>query len=203
MLRFNAVGRVSARTILLTAVLLFGFSVLVAPAASARGAEYWSCTDPDRKATDLVKTFEAVHPTKSGRFHAVLDCGIADRGGRGVRHILAPAGFDEYGNPGRVHFGGYLSDWEIYAIGNTLYFGRLHAQPDGNLRYAHKVPVYDNNSGHLLGVQHFVVVLDPDFTPPVVKTAFANPEDIRTLTGRYYKLEGWVQPDNWFNIVNG
>jgi hypothetical protein len=128
----------------------------------------------------------------------VLECGVPGPYGWGINHILAPdVSYD--GEPLRQNFAGYLSDWEAYAFADALQ-NQPWNQGNGNQLYEDDAPIYDLQ-GDYLGDQQFFVVVDPTVFPATIKTAWANPEDVRSITGTYYKESGWVQPDDFNDLV--
>lgn len=187
------------RRVLCTLAVVLGLLIgLVAPASAGRYR--YDCSG--RSEDDVIASFPIVQYPFGTIGSAHLLCGIeGDLGGYGLRHIV---GTDlSMGDPNldENHFGGYMSDWEAYAIGKTLQT-RPEVQGGGNWRYEDDVPIFDNATRQQIGTQHFVVVLDPlVFSPPTVKTAYANPEDIRDITHTYYKLDGWTKPADWDSLV--
>ena len=176
-------------------------ALIIAVASPAVASTYrYDCTK--RPADHVVATFPTVQYPNGVLGTANLLCGVeGDKGGYGVDHIVGddlsmgdPA-LDEY------HFGGYMSDWEAYAIAKTMQTAPV-VQGGGNWRYEDVVPIFENGNNQPIGTQDFVVVLDPLlFAPPTVKTAYAWPEDIRTITQTYYKLDGWTRPNDWGTLV--
>ena len=193
-------GRYRRRLVWLVASVVVALGLSVATVAPAMARYRYDCSGLPE--SHVVATFPLVRYAGGVIGSATLVCGVeGDRGGFGLDHIV---GDDlSTGDPSQDewHFGGYMSDYEAYAIAKTLQ-GVPIVQGGGNWRYESDVPIFSNKTGAQIGSQHFVVVLDPVlFSPPTIKTAYANPEDIRYITHTYYKLDGWTRPADWASLV--
>lgn len=196
--RFCGRGTV-CRVVSLAVVLAVALgAALVTPNPATAKTEYrYSCNG--RPGTYVAAAFWAAAPDgTSAPYKVVLECGVPGPYGWGINHIVAPDySYDD--EPLRQHFGGYLSDWEAYAFAKALQNQPL-IQSNGNQLYLDDAPIYDEQ-GDYLGDQEFSVVVDPSTFPATIKTAWGDPEDIRSITGTYYKLTGWNRPADFYQLV--
>jgi hypothetical protein len=191
----GAVRKVASLAIVLAVAL---GAALVAPGPAAAKTRYrYDCNG--RSGTYVAAAFRAAAPDgTSSAYTVVLECGVPGPLGWGINHILDPD-YSYDGEPLRQHFAGYLTDWEAYGFAKALQT-QPWIQDNGNQLYWTWIPIYDLH-GNYLGEQEFNVVVDPSTYPAIIKTAWGNPEDIRTITGTYYKEDYFVPPPDFDQLV--
>jgi hypothetical protein len=201
--RDRRVLRVAAAPIRLLAVisLVVTFVLVTQTPASAKPKYRYDCRG--RSGNDVVAAFWAQPPgARSEPYKVVLECGVAGPGGWGIKHILNPDGSDMAdGEPLRQHFGGYLSDWEAYTFARTLQKSPW-IQKNGRQLYSDDgVPIFQNGRPEPIGYQDIRVLVDTSTFPARIKTAWGIPEDIREITNRDNKLDGWGRPADFEELV--